>query len=248
MEDDRPVCLEVREITKSYKKGIQAVDHLSFTLREGEILGLVGTNGAGKSTTVSMLVSIVKPDEGSIIFCGQPVGKKAADMHGKIGYVPQEIALYESLSGYDNLRFWAQAAHVPRKIIRERIADVAEKIGFSAEMLQKKVKNYSGGWKRRLNIGAALLSKPTLLVLDEPTVGIDLASRNHIVQSIRNLAKEGVSVVYVGHYLEEVERLCDRVILMDCGRMVYEGNIREGLTLDGRAATLEEIYERFLAL
>ncbi len=237
------ICLEVKDLKKSYKKGTPAVDGLSFTLHRGEILGLIGTNGAGKSTTVSMLATLMKPDEGEILFCGKNLVKEPKLLRARIGYVPQEIALYESLSGYDNLKFWGQAGHVPAGDLERRIREVAEQIGFTEELLKKKVQECSGGMKRRLNIGVALLAEPELLILDEPTAGIDIPSRRLILNAVRALAAQGVSVVYVGHYMDEVEELCDTVCIMHQGKAVFSGSIRDGLEYQGKKVSLETLYE-----
>lgn len=240
------ICLEVRDLTKSYQKNVAAVDGLSFVLHKGEILGLIGTNGAGKSTTVSMLATLMKPDSGEILFQGQNLVKQPKRVRSKIGYVPQEIALYESLSGYDNLKFWGQAGHVPACTLQERIRRVAELIDFSEAVLLKKVQEYSGGMKRRLNIGVALLAEPELLILDEPTAGIDIQSRRLILTAIRGLAEQGVSVIYVGHYMEEVEQLCDTVCIMNKGKAIFQGSIRNGVQYENRTLSLEELYETLL--
>lgn len=246
MTDMKEICLEVKELRKSYQKDTAAVDGLSFVLHKGEILGLIGTNGAGKSTTISMLATLMKPDAGEIRFQGEDLVKQPKRVRSKIGYVPQEIALYESLSGYDNLKFWGQAGHVPACALKERMQRVAQLIGFTEEMLQKKVQEYSGGMKRRLNIGVALLAEPELLILDEPTAGIDIQSRRLILTAIKGLAEQGVSVIYVGHYMEEVEELCDTVCIMNKGKAVFQGSIREGLQYGNRTLSLEELYEELL--
>ncbi|MBQ9120582.1 MAG: ABC transporter ATP-binding protein [Lachnospiraceae bacterium] len=240
------ICLEVRDLVKSYQKNIAAVDGLSFTLHKGEILGLIGTNGAGKSTTVSMLATLMKPDTGEILFQGEDLVHHPKKLRSKIGYVPQEIALYESLSGYDNLMFWGRAGHVPACDLKARMQKVAELIGFTEPMLQKKVQEYSGGMKRRLNIGVALLAEPELLILDEPTAGIDIQSRRLILTAIKGLAEQGVAVIYVGHYMEEVEELCDTVCIMNQGKAIYKGSIGDGLQYQNRTFSLEELYEELL--
>ncbi len=239
------VCLEVENITKSYR-GVKAVDGLSFCVEQGQIFGLIGTNGAGKSTTVSMLVTLMKPDSGRILFHGREVSGRAAQLREKTGYVPQDIALYESLSGMDNLKFWGRASHVTGSRLKERIEAVSEMTGFSREVLKKRVQEYSGGMKRRLNIAVALLKEPELLILDEPTAGIDIPSRSVILSAIRRLADGGMAVVYVGHYMDEVEKLCDRVCIMHRGRALLNRSMEEALSAPGGRITLEQLYEELL--
>lgn len=239
------VCLEVENITKSYR-GVKAVDSLSFRVERGQILGLIGTNGAGKSTTVSMLATLMKPDSGRILFCGREVSGRAAALRERTGYVPQNIALYESLSGMDNLKFWGRASHVAGRRLKERIAAVSGMTGFSPETLKKRVQEYSGGMKRRLNIAVALLKEPDLLILDEPTAGVDIPSRSVILSAIRKLADNGMAVVYVGHSMDEVERLCDQVCIMHRGKALLNLPMDEALAAPGGKITLEQLYEELL--
>jgi ABC-2 type transport system ATP-binding protein len=235
--------LDLIHINKSYQKQ-KVVSDLSFTLKAGEIAGLIGPNGAGKSTTVSMIATLVRPDEGQILFHGEDILKHPEKIRKSLGFVPQDIALYESLTGYDNLIFWANAYHVDSKVLKERIEKICDMIGFSKEHLKKKVKAYSGGMKRRLNIGVALLHQPELVILDEPTVGIDIQSRKQILNAIRVLKEEGTAILYIGHYMEEVSQLCDRVIMMNQGRCILNATLPEALTVQGKTYTLEQLYEK----
>lgn len=236
-------CLEVKGISKSYR-GKKAVDRLSFSLEPGQVLGLIGTNGAGKSTTISMIATLMKPDEGQILFHGSNVREHPRLLREKLGYVPQDIALYESLSGMDNLKFWGRAGHLHGGRLKERIRAVSGMTGFTPEMLKKRVGEYSGGMKRRMNIAVALLKEPELLILDEPTAGIDIPSRNLILDAIKELAEAGTAVIYVGHYMDEVEKICDRICVLDAGRTVCSMPLEEALcTKDGRI-TLEQLYGR----
>lgn len=235
------VCLEVRGISKSYR-GKKAVDGLSFTLVTGQILGLIGTNGAGKSTAISMIATLTKPDKGQILFHGKDVRENPRPLREKLGYVPQDIALYESLSGMENLKFWGRAGHLSGARLAERIRAVSGMTGFAPDVLKKKVGEYSGGMKRRMNIAVALLKEPELLVLDEPTAGVDIQSRNLILGAIRELADKGAAVIYVGHYMDEVEKLCDSVCVLDRGHTVCNMPLCEALE-DGRI-TLAQLYDR----
>ncbi|KGG80371.1 antibiotic ABC transporter ATP-binding protein [Caloranaerobacter azorensis H53214] len=207
---------------KKYFKKIKAVDGISFEVKKGEILGLLGPNGAGKSTTISMISTLFKPTSGDIFFKGKSIFENPIEIRKNIGIVPQEIALYPTLSGYENLRFWGNAYGLRGKKLKIRIEEVSEIIGIK-DRLKDKVEKYSGGMKRRINIGAALLHKPQLLIMDEPTVGIDPQSRKHILDTVLSLNKEGMTVIYTSHYMEEVEYLCNRISIMDKGKIIATG-------------------------
>lgn len=213
--------LEITNL-KKYFKNIKAVDDISFNVEKGDILGLLGPNGAGKSTTISMIATLLTPDSGTIRFAGEDIEQNPAAIQQNLGLVPQEIALYPSLSGLENLTFWAKAYGLSGSRLRSRIKAVAEVIGIK-DRLKDKVKNYSGGMKRRLNIGAALLHEPEFIIMDEPTVGIDPQSRNHILHTVRELAGNGSTIIYTSHYMEEVEMLCDKVCIMDHGKILATG-------------------------
>ena len=234
--------LELIHVNKLYKKH-KVVDDLSFQLKAGEIVGLIGPNGAGKSTTVSMIATLVRPTSGQILFLGEDIVLNPQVIRKKLGFVPQDIALYESLTGYDNLIFWANAYHVKKCDQKERLEQVCEIIGCSNEMLHKKVKEYSGGMKRRLNIAVALLHQPKLVILDEPTVGIDIPSRKLILSAMECLKKKGTAILYIGHYMEEVEQLCDRILFMSHGKCILDGTLPEALMYQGKKLTLEQLYE-----
>ncbi len=214
--------IQLKSLTKSFN-GINAVDNIDLTIAEGDIFGLLGPNGAGKSTTISLIATLLKPTAGTILYRGSDIVKDPKIIQRNIGFVPQEIALFESLSGLDNLKFWGSAYGLSGAKLKARIAAVAQIIGIE-QRLKDKVDDYSGGMKRRLNIGAALLHEPELLIMDEPTVGIDPQSRNHILEAVRQLNKKGVSVIYTSHYMEEIEALCNRIAIMDKGRVVTQGS------------------------
>lgn len=213
--------LKVEKIRKYYKE-IKAVDEISFQVEAGEILGLLGPNGAGKSTTISMIATLIKPDAGNIYYGDKNITKTPKAIQQKLGYVPQEIALYPTLSGYENLVFWGKAYGLRGKALKERVQQVSEIIGIHTR-LKDKVEKYSGGMKRRLNIGVALLHQPQIVIMDEPTVGIDPQSRNHILQTVKELNQQGVTVIYTSHYMEEVEYLCKKICIMDHGHIIAEG-------------------------
>jgi len=230
--------LAVKNVTKKYKE-LLAVNDISFDLKEGEVLGLLGPNGAGKSTTISMISTIIKPDKGSIEYRTEDIVAQPKVLQKKLGVVPQEIALYPSLTGYENLEFWGSAYGLKGDLLKSRIEEVSKIIGIS-QRLSDKVEVYSGGMKRRINIGAALLHKPEILIMDEPTVGIDPQSRNHILETVKSLNQTGMTIIYTSHYMEEVEFLCDRIAIMDEGSIVAKGT---------KAALIEQVgFQRLVKL
>lgn len=231
------LCLQ--NVKKYYKKN-KAVDGISFEIQRGEIFGLIGANGAGKSTTISMISTMQKPDAGDILYEGASIVKNPKRIREHLGYVPQDIALYLSLSGRDNLLFWGNAYHVPKTILEERILEVCDIIGFDGTTLRQKAGTYSGGMKRRLNLGAALLHRPDFLVLDEPAVGIDTLARNQILNSIKRLNRMGTTILYCGHYMDEVEHLCDSFCILDKGREILWGSKQSLLKEQGKS--LEGLY------
>lgn len=217
--------LEVKQLEKNFKE-IKAVQKISFSIEKGQIFGLLGPNGAGKSTTISMISTLLKPTAGEILFEGQSIQKNPSRIQKKLGVVPQEIALYEALSCYDNLHFWGSAYGLKGAQLKKRIQEIGDLIGLSDKM-KKKVKTFSGGMKRRLNIGVALLHKPEILIMDEPTVGIDPQSRNHILDTVLKLNKEGMTILYTSHYMEEAEKLCDVICIMDEGNIIAQGTLNQ---------------------
>ncbi len=219
------MILETRNLKKYFKK-IKAVDGVDLQVQEGECLGFLGPNGAGKSTTISMIASLIKPDEGEVFYKGDNVHKNPKKLQKELGYVPQEIALYPTLSGLDNLKFWGRAYGIKGVALKKRIVEVSDIVGID-ERLKDKVKNYSGGMKRRLNIGVALMCNPKLIIMDEPTVGIDPQSRKYILDTVLELNKKGTTVIYTSHYMEEVEYLCDRICIMDKGKIIAQGTKNE---------------------
>ncbi|HEX7744661.1 MAG TPA: ABC transporter ATP-binding protein [Micromonosporaceae bacterium] len=203
-----------------------AVDGLSFQIAPGETYGLLGPNGAGKTTCISMVAGILWPDAGRVEIRGQPMGKGGVAVKRRIGYVPQEVAVYPDLTGRENLRFFAGLYGLTGSPASTRVAEVLDLIGLR-ERAGDRVAKYSGGMRRRLNIGIGLLHRPDLLILDEPTVGVDPQSRNAILASIEALSVHGMAVLYTTHYMEEAQRLCDRVGIIDKGRLIAEGTPRE---------------------
>lgn len=224
---------------KKYFKDNRAVDGIFLQVGEGEVLGLIGANGAGKSTTVAMIATLLKPDSGMIYYEGQDIVRHPKIMRNNLGYVPQETALYPTLSGEDNLLFWGRANHIRGRRLQQRISEVSKIINLDEDVLKEKVSRYSGGMKRRLNIGVALLHNPKLVIMDEPTAGLDVESRNQVLVTVIALKKQGVSIIYAGHYMEEMERICDRICIIDRGKCVLSGETAK--LLEGKKS-LEELY------
>ena len=222
--DGTPV-LACSGLRKAYGERV-AVDGVGFEIARGETYGLLGPNGAGKTTTISMVCGLLAPDAGEVTVVGRPMTTRATDAKAAIGFVPQDVALYDDLSAEENLRFFGKLQGLDGAEVTRRVADVLELVGLS-DRAADKVEHYSGGMKRRANIAAGLLHRPQLLVLDEPTVGVDPQSRNAILESVEALGGEGLSVLYTTHYMEEAERLCDRVGIIDEGRLVAEGTRRQ---------------------
>jgi ABC-2 type transport system ATP-binding protein len=217
------MMLEVNDLKKTFGSHV-AVNGVGFALTKGEVYGLLGPNGAGKSTTMAMICGLLKPDSGTIRIRGEDVRKKGRSAQQYLGIVPQETALYTNLSAEENLRFWAVLNGVPQKEVKGAVEHVLQLVGL-AERKKGKVAKFSGGMKRRLNIAAGLIHQPELLIMDEPTVGIDPQSRHHILETVRRLKEDGMTVLYTSHYVEEVEYLCDRVGIMDNGSMIAEGSV-----------------------
>ncbi|MBM7600260.1 ABC-2 type transport system ATP-binding protein [Virgibacillus halotolerans] len=214
--------LELVDLSKKYKQ-FYAVKNLNMFIEKGEIVGLLGPNGAGKSTAISMLSSLVEPTEGDVRFNNKSVIKKPAPLRKVIGMVPQEVALYDDLTAEENLHFFGRIYRLTGAQLKQRVNEVLEIIGLT-DRRKDIVKKFSGGMKRRLNIGAALLHEPEVIIMDEPTVGIDPQSRNYILETVKRLNKEkGMTVLYTSHYMEEVEFLCDRIYIMDKGDLIASG-------------------------
>jgi ABC-2 type transport system ATP-binding protein len=201
---------------------IVAVDGVGFRIAAGETYGLLGPNGAGKTTTISMIAGLLERDGGEVTVDGEPMTTRSVRAKSAIGYVPQDLAIYPDLSGQENLMFFARLYGMPTAEARRRIAEVLTLTGL-ADRAGDQAKHYSGGMKRRLNIGLGLLHRPRLLILDEPTVGVDPQSRNAILDSVTALSGAGMAVLYTTHYMEEAERLCDRIGIIDHGKLIAEG-------------------------
>ncbi len=209
-------------IAENLKKSFgdqEAVRGVSFEIARGEIFGLLGPNGAGKTTTISMLTGLLKANSGRVILDGQELTPNANGLKRRIGFVPQELALYPTLSAYDNLIFFGSIYRLRGKELKQRVSEVLEMVGL-ADRAKDKIEDYSGGMKRRINIAAGLLHQPEILFLDEPTVGVDPQSRNAIFDSVEALNKAGLTILYTTHYMEEAERLCNRIAIIDFGKVI----------------------------
>jgi ABC-2 type transport system ATP-binding protein len=217
--------LKVAQLSKSFG-AVRAVDSVSFEVRPGEIYGLLGPNGAGKTTSISMISGLLKPDSGEVFVAGEAFSANPQKAKSIMGVVPQELAIYEELSGRENLEFWGRMAGLSSRDAKLRATELLAALTLS-DRAQDAVKNYSGGMKRRINLGCALLHKPKLLLLDEPTVGIDPQARLNILEFIRNLRATGTAILYTTHYLEEAESLCSRIGIIDHGRVLAEGTFAE---------------------
>jgi ABC-2 type transport system ATP-binding protein len=223
--------LGVTHLQKSFGS-LKAVDDLSLEITAGQTYGLLGPNGAGKTTAISMVVGIMEPDAGHILIEGVPITPRTVEVKGRLGYVPQDVAVYPDLTARENLRLFARLYAMSKPEARRRSDEVLTTIGLE-DRADESVKKYSGGMKRRLNIGIGLLHRPTLLILDEPTVGVDPQSRNAILESVEKLSEEGMAVLYTTHYMEEAQRLCDRVGIIDHGKLIAEGTTRELVEMVG---------------
>ena len=230
-QGDAAPVLVCRGLLKRYDRRV-AVDDVGFHILPGERYGLLGPNGAGKTTTISMVCGLLRPDGGDVEVAGTRVDPAATAAKANIGYVPQEIALYPDLTARENLRFFARLYGLRGTARDERVAACLELVGL-ADRADERVDTYSGGMQRRLNIAAGLLHQPRLLVLDEPTVGVDPQSRNAILESVEALGRSGLAVLYTTHYMEEAQRLCDRIGILDEGKLVAEGTREELVALMG---------------
>ncbi len=217
--------LTVSDLRKSFGQ-FEAVKGVSFTVKKGESFGLLGPNGAGKSTTINMITGLFPPTSGSISLNGIDVVKTPKRAQHWIGVVPQEIALYQEMSARENLRFWGRLYGLSGKTLHKKVDEVLDIIGLT-ERAKDKVAAFSGGMKRRVNIGAAIMHQPQMLIMDEPTVGIDPQSRNHILETVKRLNSEGMTIMYTSHYMEEVEYLCERIGIIDHGEVIACGTLKD---------------------
>lgn len=232
--------IQVKNLTKSFNE-LVAVNNINLNIAKGEIFGLLGPNGAGKSTTINMLSSVLKGDSGSVFLNGIDLKTNTNNCKKIIGIVPQEISLYNDFSAYDNLLFFGKLFKIDTNTLKKKINKLLVLIGLE-DRKNDLVKTYSGGMKRRINIAAALLHNPKILLMDEPTVGVDPQSRNRIFEIIETLNKQGLTIIYTTHYMEEVERLCNRIAIMDQGKIIAQGTLNE---LQEQSNTQEKLVLTF---
>jgi len=229
----RKVAVEVRSLHKSYDQQL-AVKDVSFSFRGGEVLGLLGPNGAGKSTVMMMITGLLAADSGEVLLNGEKYDGRRLEQRRLFGMVPQEYALYQDLSAINNLMFFGRLYGLRGRILKDRCDEVLEHIGLT-ENANRQSANYSGGMKRRLNFGIALIHKPQILILDEPTLGVDAQSRFRLMQCISQHTADGGSVLYASHYMEEAQAICQRVVILDQGRVIANDSIHNllaGLAAD----------------
>lgn len=217
--------LEVDRIRKSFN-GTVAVDDLSFSIHAGEVLGLLGPNGAGKTTTMSIIAGLLNPDDGQLRYRGEVVTGASETLKLELGVVPQDLAIYPELTAFENLTFFGRLYGLRGKQLEGRITFALERSGLTANATRP-ARTFSGGMKRRLNFACGLLHEPKLLMLDEPTVGVDPQSRAYLLDCVRQLRDDGVTVLYASHYMEEVEDISDRVAIIDHGKLVTSGTQEE---------------------
>lgn len=236
-------AIQVQGLHKRFED-IHAVRDVSFQVEQGEIFSLLGPNGAGKSTTISILACLLKPDQGNAWVMGHSILKNPLGVKDSIGVVPQEIALYEDLSARENLLFWGKMYNLRGNLLQERVAQVLDIIRLN-DRQGDLVRTYSGGMKRRLNIGIALLNRPDVVIMDEPTVGIDPQSRRRILDSVKEFNQQGMTVVYTTHYMEEAQELSDHIAIMDRGQVIAYGTHEELVQIVGELDRIELTLNAF---
>ncbi len=237
------MLIEIKNLVRRYKDNY-AVNGVDLCIGEGEIFGLLGPNGAGKSTTLGCLIGLIPCDSGSIEIFGKKFTGAERDIRREIGYVPQDLAFFEELSAVDNVTYWGKLYGLRGSALKDSVKEALERTGLW-ERRKEQAKNYSGGMKRRLNIACAIVHHPKILLMDEPTVGVDPQSRNSILDTIRELNHNGTTVIYTSHYMEEIEAICSKVAIMDFGKIIAMGTVEE---LIASAATTTHMTLHFREL
>lgn len=234
--------LQVEQLVKVYRgASLPAVNGLDFSVRSGEIFGLLGPNGAGKTTAISIICTLLRQTSGRVMLCSQDTALNPSRVRGLLGLAPQEIALYPTLSGRENLRYFGRLYGLSGRLLSRRIDECLALVGLS-DSADTRVDAYSGGMKRRANLAAAILHTPRLLVLDEPTVGIDAQSRNMILENLKGLRDAGMTIIYTTHYMEEAQQLCSRVAVMDRGCIIATGTPEELIDRMDGCNNLEDVF------
>lgn len=232
--------VSIEGLSKKFKQ-VTAVNNFSLSIYQGEIYGLLGPNGAGKSTTINIISGLLEKDGGSVRIFDKDIDKEFHNIKRNIGIVPQDLAIYEDLTAFENVSFFASLYGLRGKQLKEAVAQALAFVGLT-EKAKELPKRYSGGMKRRLNIACAIAHRPQLIIMDEPTVGIDPQSRNHILQSVKHLNSMGCTIIYTSHYMEEVEEICSRIGIIDHGKLIAEGS-KEQLK-----ATITEVSNYFITV
>lgn len=248
-KDGRPVDVRVVNLIKNFGKN-EAVKGVSFTIGKGEIFGLLGPNGAGKSTTINMMCGYLEPTSGDALIDGISITKQPMKVKRLIGVVPQEIALYKDLKALENLEFFGELYGVPAKERKGRAEELLQFVGLY-EHRNEPIKNFSGGMQRRINMVIALMHRPNFLLMDEPTVGVDPQSRENIFDTIEQLRDQGTTILYTTHYMEEAERLCSHIAIMDEGRIIALGTLEELLAMRDQTREVQRphgLQELFIQL
>lgn len=234
--------LQVEQLVKLYRGAtVPAVNGLSFSVQSGEIFGLLGPNGAGKTTAISIICTLLRQTSGSVMLCSQDTAVNASGVRGLFGLAPQDLALYPSLSARENLSYFGRLYGLTQRPLSDRIDHCLALVGLT-ENADTRIDSFSGGMKRRANLAAAILHTPRLLILDEPTVGIDAQSRNMILENLKKLRDAGMTIIYTTHYMEEAEQICDRVAIMDKGSIIATGTPKELIGQVAGCANLEDYY------
>ena len=233
------ILLKLTNVEKSYGER-KAVNKINFIVKEGEVLGFLGPNGAGKSTSINMISTIIDLDGGKIEFRNKDITTNINYFKNNLGVVPQDLAVFGNLTAYDNVKFFCSLYGLKGKELNENVKESLEYVGLW-DRRKEFPTAFSGGMKRRLNIACSIAHKPKLLIMDEPTVGIDPQSRNNILNTVKKLNSEGTTIIYTSHYMEEVEAVCKRLIIMDEGKIIEEGTI-DNLKLKYCKENLEEVF------
>ncbi|WP_055666949.1 ABC transporter ATP-binding protein [Desnuesiella massiliensis] len=239
----------VKNVTKRFDDKL-VLDNISFEIKKGDIFGLIGPNGAGKSTLINIITGLLKANSGEASIGGYSISKEPLKAKGLLGLVPQELALMEELSAYDNLEYFGAFYGLGGKLLKERIEEALQVTGLS-DRKKEKIKKFSGGMKRRLNLAVAIMHRPKVLILDEPTVGVDPQSRNYIFEFIKKINKENnTTIIYTSHYMEEVEQLCNSIFILDLGKEIASGSkstIKAMASIHGTIKlSLEDVNEEFI--
>lgn len=234
--------IEINNLTLKYPgTDFNAINNLSLTINKGDVFGLLGPNGAGKTTLISILTGLIRPDSGSVSIEGYELKRNIRSIRALIGVVPQEYALYPKLTAKENLQFFGSMYGVRNPELKKRINDGISQMGLT-KFANKRIDTFSGGMKRRINLLAGVLHRPNIIFLDEPTVGVDVHSKQHIIDYLKNLNDSGTTIVYSSHILHEAQTFCTKVAIIDNGSIQLEGITQEVLMSNGKLKSLEEIF------